>query len=141
MRQDPVAAQFFLPWAKVGMARIQLALTPLLFIIIGIGVGVPIWAQMMANKRSPNQTRDEPVSPSEFKSDNETEWSNPRNWTGPKWLSLYFSKRDSRIWVPKQIPSMGWTVNLGNPRGALILMTIILMIIAFLIMMLARIGS
>jgi len=48
---------------------------------------------------------------------NRQEWQNPENWSGPKWMSLYFSKRDSRAWVPKQIPKMGWTINLGNPAG------------------------
>jgi len=59
---------------------------------------------------------------------NQSEWSNPRNWTGPKWLSVYFCKRDSRAWVPKQIPAMGWTVNLGNREGAAWLLGIVLAI-------------
>ncbi len=29
-----------------------------------------------------------------------------------------FSKRDSRTWVPKSVPWMGWTLNLGKPAGA-----------------------
>jgi uncharacterized membrane protein len=57
---------------------------------------------------------------------NQAEWSNPDNWTGPKWLSLYFSKRDSRVWVPKQIPALGWTINLGQPKGVAWLFAIIL---------------
>ena len=48
---------------------------------------------------------------------NRTEWENPDNWTGPKWISVYFSKRDTRTWVPKQIPALGWTVNLGKTAG------------------------
>ena len=36
---------------------------------------------------------------------------------GPQWLSVYFSKRDSRVWVPKQIPALGWTLNLGQRAG------------------------
>lgn len=48
---------------------------------------------------------------------NETEWKDASNWTGPQWLSVYFSKRDSRVWVPKQIPALGWTLNLGKPAG------------------------
>jgi serine/threonine protein kinase/LysM repeat protein len=63
---------------------------------------------------------------------NEVEWKNPGNWTGPKWLSVYFSKRDSRAWVPKQIPALGWTVNLGNPRGAFALLAIVGAIICLL---------
>jgi uncharacterized membrane protein len=57
---------------------------------------------------------------------NQAEWENPDNWSGPAWLSVYFSKRDSRIWVPKQMPWMGWTVNLGRPGGvAWLVVTII----------------
>ena len=56
---------------------------------------------------------------------NEGEWKNPENWTGPKWLSVYFSKRDSRVWVPKQIPGLGWTSNLGRPGGVAWLFAVI----------------
>ncbi len=54
------------------------------------------------------------------------EWKNPDNWTGPKWLSVYFSKRDRRVWVPKQISALGWTINLGRPGGVVWLFTIII---------------
>ena len=50
---------------------------------------------------------------------NQAEWENPQNWAGPRWLSVYFSKNDSRTCVPKQIPEMGWTVNLGKTAGVL----------------------
>ena len=30
---------------------------------------------------------------------NQSEWENPENWT-----TIYFSKKDSRSWVPKKIP-------------------------------------
>ena len=45
------------------------------------------------------------------------EWNNPDNWSGPAWLCFYFSKQDSRTWVPKRIPSLGWTLNLGKNAG------------------------
>ena len=48
---------------------------------------------------------------------NRQEWQDSDNWSGPKWLSVYFSKTDSRTWVPKQIPGMGWTINLGKTAG------------------------
>ena len=48
---------------------------------------------------------------------NEQEWKNPANWSGA-WGGFYFSKHDSRTWVPKSIPWMGWTLNLGQPAGA-----------------------
>jgi uncharacterized membrane protein len=48
---------------------------------------------------------------------NRAEWENPENWSGPKWLSVYFCKADTRTWVPKQIPGMGATLNLGKRAG------------------------
>lgn len=65
---------------------------------------------------------------------NDAEWANPENWS----VGLYFSKKDSRTWVPKSIPSMGWTLNLGTRAGAcwllgfligLPLLTVLLMIL------------
>jgi predicted Ser/Thr protein kinase len=72
----------------------------------------------------PHQPRSAPSSSQD--AINEAEWQDPRNWTGPKWLSLYYSKRDSRVWVPKQIPMLGWTVNLGHPKGLAVLLGLIL---------------
>ena len=57
---------------------------------------------------------------------NESEWKDASNWTGPQWLSVYFSKRDSRVWVPKQIPALGWTLNLGKPAGVFWLTALII---------------
>jgi uncharacterized membrane protein len=48
---------------------------------------------------------------------NQEEWENSANWSDSI-VGLYFSKRDSRIWVPKRVPSFGWTVSLGHPAGA-----------------------
>ena len=48
---------------------------------------------------------------------NSSEWNNLDNWAGPKWLSVYFSKNDTRVWVPKQLPWTGWTLNLGRAAG------------------------
>jgi hypothetical protein len=45
-------------------------------------------------------------------------WSFPDNWTlGSKWLRVYFSRKDSRTFVPKQTPWMGCTLNLGKSAG------------------------
>jgi uncharacterized membrane protein len=54
------------------------------------------------------------------------EWSSRDNW-GDGVFGLYFSKRDPRLWVPKRNPRFGWTVNLGHPRGGLVMFGIILM--------------
>lgn len=42
-----------------------------------------------------------------------------------KWGLFYFNKEDKRIFPPKRIPWMGWTVNFANPKS----------ILAFLIML------
>ena len=43
----------------------------------------------------------------------QAEWRNPDNWT-----TIYFSKKDSRAWVPKKNPKHGTTINFGHPVGA-----------------------
>lgn len=48
---------------------------------------------------------------------NRAEWDNPENWSD-NLVGVYFSKRDKRVWVPKRRPGFGWTLNLGNRRGA-----------------------
>jgi uncharacterized membrane protein len=49
---------------------------------------------------------------------NKAEWESPDNWTlGSKWLRVYFSRKDSRTFVPKQTPWMGCTLNLGKSAG------------------------
>lgn len=60
---------------------------------------------------------------------NESEWSDPDNWSG----GLYFSKKDSRVWVPKQVRSMGWTLNLGHKKGAACMMWIFIGAIVFVV--------
>lgn len=46
---------------------------------------------------------------------NQAEWDNPENWS----VGFYFSKKDTRTWVPKSIPWMGWTLNLATSAGAI----------------------
>jgi uncharacterized membrane protein len=65
------------------------------------------------------------------KSINQAEWSNPDNWGGPRWISVYFSKKDSRTWVPKQIPWMGVTLNLAKTSG--VVMVLLILILLFMI--------
>lgn len=51
---------------------------------------------------------------------------NPDNWKGV----FYFNRKDPRLMVPKQIPSMGWTFNFASPYSWITLIGIILIIIA-----------
>lgn len=45
------------------------------------------------------------------------ERENPANWSDIL-VGVYFSKRDSRTWVRKRPPGIGWTLDLGAPiRG------------------------
>lgn len=44
---------------------------------------------------------------------NIAEWNDSENWS-----SLYFSKKDSRTFVPKRNPNQGWTINFGSASGS-----------------------
>lgn len=59
---------------------------------------------------------------------NRAEWENPDNWGGPRWMSVYFSKKDSRTWVPKQIPWMGMTLNLARTSGVMLILLILILL-------------
>jgi uncharacterized membrane protein len=48
---------------------------------------------------------------------NRAEWENPANWSDSV-VGIYFSKRDTRTWVPKRVPAFGWTLNLAHSAGA-----------------------
>jgi len=61
----------------------------------------------------------------EQKEINKAEWENPGNWGGPRWISVYFSKKYSRTCVPKQIPLMGWTLNLAKTSGVILFLGIL----------------
>lgn len=58
---------------------------------------------------------------------NAQEWHNPDNWTGRLFPGPYFSKRDSRIWVPKRVRALGWTLNLAHTAGAIWALILLLM--------------
>jgi uncharacterized membrane protein len=64
---------------------------------------------------------------------NHAEWLNADNWGGPKMLAVYFSKKDNRVWVPQQKPSVGWTLNLAHTGGVLWLVGICVGIIMVMV--------
>lgn len=49
---------------------------------------------------------------------NEVEWASADNWGGPKLLSVYFSKKDPRVWVPTRARKL-WTPNLAHDAGVI----------------------
>jgi uncharacterized membrane protein len=63
---------------------------------------------------------------------NDAEWRNPENWAGIGPFKAYFSKRDSRIWVPLLWNSRAFspaTINLGHRYGLFALSLLFYMII------------
>ncbi len=49
----------------------------------------------------------------------------PSNW---KWGIFYFNKNDKRIFPPKRIKNLGWTINFANPYSILVYVLIVLAI-------------
>ncbi len=56
MTKDPVAEQFFLPWAKVLMKNIQWINAAVLGLALPISVGVPLWLQRKARAKPPGNS-------------------------------------------------------------------------------------
>ncbi len=57
----------------------------------------------------------------------ETWRTDPKNW---KLGIFYFNKLDRRIFPPKRMQGMGWTVNFANPLSILSLFGLVIAIIA-----------
>jgi uncharacterized membrane protein len=49
---------------------------------------------------------------------------NPNNWKG----IFYFNRRDHRLIVPKQDPSLGWTLNFASPYAWLFFIALLAII-------------
>jgi uncharacterized membrane protein len=52
---------------------------------------------------------------------NSMAWQNPNNWSRMGLFGVYFSKQDTRLWVRKAAPTLGWTINFGHRYSVLIL--------------------
>ncbi len=50
---------------------------------------------------------------------NGNEWNNANNWSRMGLFGVYFSKKDTRVIVPKVIPAFGWTLNVGHRYSVL----------------------
>jgi len=48
-----------------------------------------------------------------------------------KWGFIYFNPNDSRVFVPKSVNWMGYTMNFANPVTYLVILGFILMVIFF----------
>lgn len=56
---------------------------------------------------------------------NEREWNNPDNWG--KRFGFYRSRLDSRTWVRKPKPWMGWSLNMANPLAKVLVLLFLLL--------------
>jgi uncharacterized membrane protein len=50
-----------------------------------------------------------------------------------KWGIFYFNPNDQRMFVPKRIESLGWTLNFARPSSQLFLLTFVLCVILLII--------
>ena len=53
----------------------------------------------------------------------DAEWQNPANWRAG---TFYFSRRDSRSFVPKRHAMLGATINFAKPMGLAFLLGTVL---------------
>ena len=55
------------------------------------------------------------------------EWhKDPSNW---KLGIFYYNKEDKRLFPPKRLKPMGWTINFANPKSILLFLGLIVLII------------
>ncbi|HJY13967.1 MAG TPA: DUF5808 domain-containing protein [Flavobacterium sp.] len=60
--------------------------------------------------------------------ENQDKWQNdPDNWI---WGIFYYNPEDSRLFPPKRIRQLGWTINFANPNS--VFLVIVLIAIAFI---------
>jgi len=54
----------------------------------------------------------------------------PKNW---KLGVFYYNKDDKRIFLPKRMKTLGWTVNFANAYSVLVLIVILLILVILII--------
>lgn len=52
---------------------------------------------------------------------------NPENW---KFGGIYYNKDDERLFPPKKVAWMGWTVNFANPKSVVLFVVILVIAIS-----------
>jgi uncharacterized membrane protein len=48
--------------------------------------------------------------------------NNPNNWI---WGMFYYNPKDNRLFPPKKIKGLGWTINFANPNSVFLVIFII----------------
>jgi uncharacterized membrane protein len=46
-----------------------------------------------------------------------------------RWGVFYFNPKDKRIFPPKRLPALGWTINFGNPLSIIAFMVLIVLLL------------
>jgi uncharacterized membrane protein len=52
--------------------------------------------------------------------------SDPSNW---KWGIFYYNKNDKRLFPPKRIKQLGWTINFANPLSIVAMLVVIVLLV------------
>jgi uncharacterized membrane protein len=68
---------------------------------------------------------------SQYQPDENTrnQWQqDPSNW---KWGIIYFNPKDKRIFPPKRLKGLGWTVNFANPLSVIAFIIIVVLFSLF----------
>jgi uncharacterized membrane protein len=53
----------------------------------------------------------------------QNEWNNdPNNWI---WGVFYYNPQDKRLFPPKRIKELGWTINFANPNSVFLAIVVI----------------
>lgn len=52
-----------------------------------------------------------------------------------KWGLFYYNPSDPRLFPPKRIPALGWTVNFANPRSILAMLALFAVILVVWVVM------
>ena len=86
-----------------------------------------------SDARSPAST-DSPPTHQTLVGIEDAEWANPKNWHGG-FLNLYFSRLDTRPFVPKRGTELGGaTINFARPAGiGFIVGALLLVILGFIL--------
>ncbi len=50
-----------------------------------------------------------------------------------KWGTFYYDPADKRLWVPKRIPLMGWTINFAHRYAWLVVLLLTALIAAAIV--------
>ena len=62
------------------------------------------------------------------------ETNHPAHWIGPRWLGIYRNSKDSRLFVRRSRPFIGWGLNHAHPMARLIIAVIVAMILVGLLL-------